>query len=132
MTFGHCEVACFNTTITTSTKLLLHDLVSSATPLRENQRQNLSPRAAQHSSSRPRSPRAGNQRTAVPAPPVLGTRERPCPFHPCRDQRAGQPSVTDPAWHPPRRARSAFCDGPELHHRCSEFIYKITIFGCKP
>jgi hypothetical protein len=32
----------------------------------------------------------------VPAPPVLGTRERPCPFHPCRGPES----------------RPAFCDGP--------------------
>jgi len=40
VTFGHCEVACFNNTTTTSARLLLHDLVSSATPARENQKQN--------------------------------------------------------------------------------------------
>jgi hypothetical protein len=51
---------------------------------------------AQHSSSRPRSARAGNQRTTMPAPLVLGTRERPCPFHPCRGPKS----------------RPAFCDGP--------------------
>jgi hypothetical protein len=39
VTFGHCEVARFNTT-TTSARLLLHNLVSSAMPARENQRQN--------------------------------------------------------------------------------------------
>jgi hypothetical protein len=40
VTFGHCEVACFNITTTTSARLLLHDLVSLAMPARENQRQN--------------------------------------------------------------------------------------------
>jgi hypothetical protein len=60
------------------------------------------------------------QRNAPPpghAPPVLGTREWPCPHCPrwepengrarstcARDQRVGQPSVTDPARHPPRLA----------------------------
>ncbi len=52
-------------------------------------------------------------------PPMLATRERPClhrlcwePENGCArstcagDQRVGRPSVTDPAWHPPRRARS--------------------------
>jgi hypothetical protein len=114
---------------------LLHDLVSSATPARENQRQNflfektrdsqekkeililinsnqdlffssllcpppLSAAAAQRSSSRLRSARAGNQRTAVPAPPVLGTRERPCPFRPCRGPESGRPGGTGPSGGP--------------------------------
>jgi hypothetical protein len=33
----------------------------------------------------------------VPAPPVLGTKERSCPFHPCKGPES----------------RSAFCDGPD-------------------
>jgi hypothetical protein len=79
----------------------------------------------------------------VLASPVLGTRERLCSHHPCwepengharsthaGDQRAGWASVTDSARHPhsgpgrwksgslgvPGRARSAFCDRPELRH----------------
>ncbi len=44
-----------------------------------------------------RTAHAGNQRTVVPAPLVLGTRERLCPFHPCRGPES----------------RPAFCDGPD-------------------
>jgi len=170
-------------TTTTSARLLLHDLVSSATPTRENQRQNflfentresqqkkkdsdldqlqsrfflsslllfsplsssssslacssatlllqatlfssflcpppplLSPVAAHRSSSRPHSARAGNQRTTVPAPPVLGTKERPCPFHPCRGPES-QPAFCDgPGPTPPTAGRSAVCDELELRH----------------
>jgi hypothetical protein len=50
-------------------------------------------------------------------PPVLGTRERSCPHRPCSEpendrpvppvhQKAGRPSVTDRARHPPRLAQS--------------------------
>jgi len=58
--------------------------------------------AAQRSSSRLRSARTGNQRTAVPAPPVLGTRERPCPFRPCRGPESGRHGGTGPFRRAPR------------------------------
>jgi len=147
VTFGHCEVACFNTTTTTSARLLLHDLVSSATPAKENQRQNFLFENTRESQQKKRDPDFDQlqsrslfsplssssfslacssvalllqatlfsssllssvllllfsrlqQRSAPPpghTPPVLGTRERPCPFHPCRGPES---------W-------SAFCDRP--------------------
>jgi len=66
----------------------------------------LSPAVAQRSSSRPRSPRARNQIMAVPALPVLGTRERLCPFHPCRGPKSQSAFCDGPGSAPPRRARS--------------------------
>jgi hypothetical protein len=42
----------------------------------------------------------------VPAPPVLEPENDRAGSTRARDQRAGRPSVTDPAWHPPRQARS--------------------------
>jgi len=54
------------------------------------------PRCWEPENGRARTARARNQRTAVPVPPVQGTKERPCPFHPCRGPES----------------RPAFCDGP--------------------
>jgi hypothetical protein len=43
----------------------------------------------------------------MPAPPpVLETRERPCPFHPCRGPESRLAFYDGPGPAPPRRARS--------------------------
>jgi hypothetical protein len=56
VTFGHYEVACFNTTTTTSARLLLHNLVSSATLAKENQRQNFLFKNTRESQQKKRDP----------------------------------------------------------------------------
>jgi hypothetical protein len=76
---------------------------------------------------------------------VLGTRERPCPFHPCRGPES-RPAFCDgpsPAPHSepggwksespgvPGRARSSVCDGPKLRHGQTDVVnLYIRYFKC--
>jgi hypothetical protein len=41
----------------------------------------------------------------VPTPPVLGTKERPCPFHPCKGPESRPAFYDGPCPVPPRRAK---------------------------
>ncbi len=134
MTFGHCEVACFNTTTTISTRLLLHDLVSSTTPSKENQRHNFLFENTRESQQKKKDPdldqlqsrylfsfllfsplsSSSSSLACSNATLLLQATLPPC-WEPengrarstrAGDQRAGRPSVTDPARHPARWARS--------------------------
>jgi hypothetical protein len=130
---------------------LLHDLVSSATPARENQRHNLfeNTRDSQEKkeilifigcnqdlSSLLSSPRSSSssllsrlqQRRAPPpgyAPPVLRTRERPCPFRPCRGPESGRHGGTGPSGGPHAGNPAGFL---EFTHSLSYLHVRVFCF----
>lgn len=137
------------TTTTTSARLLLHDLVSSATPAGENQRQNLfeNTRDSQEKKRDPDLHRLQSrslfssllssvllfllllqQRSAPPpgyAPPVLGTRERPCPFRPCRGPESGRHGGTGPSGGPHAGNPAGFL---EFTHSLSYLHVRVFCF----